>query len=273
MTDNKKTCVIYKNDLKFNDIDLTMSEFNSENTREIYNNYKSKPKILLRIKDSEIENYEYLDLSKLELTDELLEKLFELKKIQTILKKIKFLDLSNNRLSKFPSINLYKNIMYLSISYNSIEENIDINNILELSCEYNKIKSIKSNSITKLSAANNQIDQIDIPNIKVLIINNNKINYIPSYTNLEYLECMENKIISIDNMYNLEELYISNNKLEILEYLPKIKIINCINNPIDKIKYFPNLNILMCSTIKVSSQYKISNISKIKKDYLIHFDN
>ena len=67
-----------------------------------------------------------------------------------------------------------------------------------------------------------------------------------------------------------EELYISNNKLEILEYLPKIKIINCINNPIEKIKYFENLNILMCSTIKISSKYNITNISKIKEDYLIH---
>ena len=131
-------------------------------------------------------------------------------------------------------------------------------------------KSIKSNSITKLSASNNDINNIDVPNIKFLVINKNKINYLPSYTNLEYLECIENEISSLDNMYNLEELYISNNKLEILEYLPKIKIINCINNPIEKIKYFENLNILMCSTIKISSKYNITNISKIKEDYLIH---
>ena len=43
---------------------------------ELYNKWvESKPKIELRMKDSEIENYEYLDLSKLDLTDELLEKL------------------------------------------------------------------------------------------------------------------------------------------------------------------------------------------------------
>jgi len=269
MTD-KNICVVYKNDLKFNDIDITLSEFHSEDIKEIYNDYKTKPKIELRIKDSEMENYEYLDLSKLELTDDLLEKLFNLKKIQIILKKIKFLDLSNNKLTKYPIINLYQNIMYLSISYNLIEGNLDLNNILELSCESNKIKSIKSNSITKLSASNNDINSIDVPNIKFLVINNNKINYLPSYTNLEYLECIENEISSLDNMYNLEELYISNNKLEILEYLPKIKIINCINNPIEKIKYFENLNILMCSTIKISSKYNITNISKIKEDYLIH---
>jgi hypothetical protein len=40
---------------------------------------------------------------------------------------------------------------------------------------------------------------------------------------------------------------------------------------IDKIKYFPNLKTLMASTAKVSSQYILSNMEKIKSDYLINF--
>ena len=107
MTQNSKnTCVVYKNDLKFNEFDISVSEFESEGIKEIYNNYKSKPKLELRIKDSEMENYEYFDLSKLDLTDELVEKLFCLKKIIFILKKIKFLDLNNNKLKKFPDLKL-----------------------------------------------------------------------------------------------------------------------------------------------------------------------
>ena len=272
MTQNSKNmCVVYKNDLKFNEFDISASEFESEGIKEIYNNYKSKPKLELRIKDSEMENYEYFDLSKLELTDELVEKLFSLKKIIFILKKIKFLDLNNNKLKKFPNLIKYPNIKYLSISYNEINDPIHTDIIEELSCEQNKIKSIKSKSLLKLSGSNNIIESIDIPNIKVLVANNNKINYIPSYKDLEYIECIDNQITSLDNMINLQELYISGNKLEMLEYLPKIKVLNCINNPIEKIKYFKNLNILFCSTMQISSKYKISNISKVKSDYLIHF--
>ena len=69
----------------------------------------------------------------------------------------------------------------------------------------------------------------------------------------------------------MEELYISGNQVINLDYLPKVKVLNCVNNPIDKIKYFPKLTILLCSTMKISSKYKISNISKVKKDYLINF--
>lgn len=268
---NRNTCVVYKNDLKFDDFDLQTSEFESEDTRQIYQNYKSKPKIELRIKDCEMENYEYLDLSKLDLTDELLYKLFSLKKIINILKKITFLDLNNNKLTIFPNLNSYPNIKYLSISFNNINGPIDNNIIEELSCEQNKITSIRSKTLLKLSGSNNMISSIDVPNIKLLIINNNKLNCIPSYLNLKYIECIDNQISSLDNLVNLEELYIGSNQLTNLDYLPKIKVLNCINNPIDKIKYFSNLNILLCSTMKISSKYKVSNITKIKKDYLIHF--
>ena len=53
--------------------------------------------------------------------------------------------------------------------------------------------------------------------------------------------------------------------------MPKLKVLNCVSNPIVKVKYFSNLKTLMSSTAKVSSQYQISNISKVKADYLINF--
>ncbi len=268
----KNTCVVYKNDLKFNEFDITMSEFESEGTRQLYNTFKSKPKIELRIEDSKIENYEYLDLSKLELTDDLLERLFALKKIQFILERIKYLDLNNNNLNTFPDLSDYPNIIYLSISFNNIEGDIKNNIIKELSCEQNKIKSIKSKSLLKLSASKNQITLIDIPNIQVLVVNTNNISYIPSYSDLEYIECIDNQITSINNLPSLEELYIAGNKVLTIDYLPSIKVLNCVNNPIEKINFFPKLKILLCSTMKVSSKFKIANVSKIKNDYLINLE-
>ena len=51
------------------------------------------------------ENYDYLDLSSLNLDDELVNKLFDLEKIKFILSKIKYLDLSSNNLTKKPNFN------------------------------------------------------------------------------------------------------------------------------------------------------------------------
>ncbi len=268
----KNKCFIYKNDLKFNEnINIESSDFESDVVKSIYNNFKSKPKIELRIEDSKLENYRYLDLSKLEIDDTYLIKLFELKRIVHILYKIEFLDLSNNKLTKLPDLKKYPNILYLNVSFNLIDQDILDDNLVELTCHNNFIKSIKSKKITHLNASNNVIDKLDTPNIKVLIISYNKLNWIHSYINLVYLECIENHIKQIDNMLELEELYIGNNNLSNIKNMPKLKVLNCVKNPIDKIKYFPNLKILMASTCKVSSQYILSNMEKIKSDYLINF--
>lgn len=269
---NKNTCFIYKNDLKFNnEIDLQTSEFESDSVKQMYNSFKTKPKIELRINDSTIENYRYLDLSKLYINDETLLKLFELERIKKILEKIEFLDISHNKLRIYPNLKKYPNILYLNISFNEINQDIFDDNLVELTCHNNKIKSIKSNKLTHLNACNNNIEMIDVPNINMLVINYNKLIWIPSYLELKYLECIGNQINKIDTMLELEELYIGENNIINISIMPKLTVLNCVNNPIDKIKYFPNLKTLMSSTAKVSLKYQISNISKIKNDFLINF--
>jgi len=270
----KNTCFIYKNDLKFsNEINLEDSEFESDSVKKIYNNFKNKPKIELRIEDSKMENYKYLDLSKLDIGNEQLVGLFELERIKYILNKIEFLDLSHNKLTFLPDLKKYPNILYLSVSFNFIEQHIQDNNLLELTCHNNKIKSIKSNKLIRLNASHNNIDMIDVPNINVLVISYNKLFWIQSYLSLTYLECVGNQINKIDNMINLEELYIGDNKVNSISNMPKLKVLNCVSNPLEKIKFFPNLKTLMSSTPKVSSQYNVSSISKIKTDYVINFVN
>lgn len=271
-TNKKNTCFIYKNDLKFNeDINIEDSEFESDSVKRIYNTFKSKPKIELRIEDSKMENYKYLDLSKLDINDEMFVELLDLERIEKIMRKIEFLDLAHNKLKKLPNLKKYPNILYLSVSFNQINQDIEDNNLLELTCHNNNIKSIKSKKITHLNASNNNIECIDVPNISIMVISYNKLLWIPSYLNLKYLECISNKINKIDSMCELEELYIGENKILNISNMPKLKVLNCVGNPIDKIKYFSNLNTLMSSTAKVSSQYQISNISKIKADFLINF--
>lgn len=269
----KNLCMIYKNDLKFNEnLDINTSEFESDDIKLIYNDYKKKPKIELRIKDSEMENYEYLDFSNLDIDNDSLNKLFELKKIENILVKIKFLDISSNKLTVYPNLEKFRNIIFLNISNNNIKENIIDNNLIELCCENNLIESIKSSSLNRLNAANNVLNNLEIPKINVLVINNNKINKLENLNNLEYLECIDNEILSIVNMNKLQELFISNNKLNKLDVIPNLKTLNCTNNPIQKIKYFKKLELLFTSTPNVSLNYSINHISKIKKDFMISFN-
>jgi hypothetical protein len=260
---------IYKNDLKFSEkFDFQITEFESETVENLYNIHKNKPKIEMRLTDSKMENFEYLDLSCLDLNDDLLKKLFELEKIKIILSKIKYLDLSTNNLTKYPNLTHYKNIIYLSINKNYIEGIINDNNLIELTCDYNRITKITSSSITKLSANNNCLIEINVPNVKVLHINYNKIKTIGDYIYLEYLECIGNEIKTIHNLIRLQEIYIGNNNLESMINLPSLLVLNCINNPIKRINFFGNLNLLMCSTSIISKKYDIGNITKIKNDFL-----
>ncbi len=266
----EKKTLIYKNDLKFNDnIIYENSDFDSDIIKEIYDDYKKKPKIELRIKDCEMENYNYLDLSNLNLDNELLEKLINLDRIKFLLNKIKFLDLSSNQLTKYFDFSLYKNILYLNVARNKIEGNIYDNNILELSCEYNNIISIKSKSIEKLNACNNKIVSLEIPNLKIMLINNNNLELLDDQDTVEYLECMNNKLKNIGKFNKLKEIYIANNLIEDFNEMNELKVLNCVNNPIKKIKFLGNLDLILCSTPKISSKYKIKHIAKVKKDYLI----
>lgn len=272
-TGNKDRPLIYKNDLKFNEtIDIESSDWDTDDVKNMYTAYKKKSKIELRIKDSELEAYEYLDLSNLCLNDKVLCELIELPIIINILQKIKFLDISSNKLTIVPdAIYNYKNIIYINFSNNKISGIINNNNIIELSCENNKIEGINSTSITKLSASNNVITSINVPNIEILIINSNTLNKIDGYNNLTYLECIDNNIAEVANMPQLTEIYISNNQLKDIENMNKLKVLNCINNPIKKIRYLKSIDTILCSTPYVSSRYKIKSINKVNTtNYLIN---
>jgi Leucine-rich repeat (LRR) protein len=271
---SKHKITIYKNDLKFNDnFNLEDSEWESDMVKDIYNDYRKKPKIEFRIKDTELENYEYFDLSNLGLTDELLYELLILDRIKNILSKICYLDLSSNSLTKFPDLSNYQNIIYLSVGKNNIKGKIENNILKEFSCEYNQITKINSTSITKLSASNNNIESINIPNIEVLIISNNKLSNLDNYNELNYLECINNNIASINNLNKLRELYIGSNNLESIRNMNTLSILNCANNPINKIPFLKQVKMIVCSTPLISSKYKINNISKIKNDFLIEIIN
>jgi len=265
---NNKKPTFYKNDLKFYD-KTDDTEIEDDLTKELYNKFRNKPKIELRIDECIRENYTYFDLSHMKLDDEIINNLFKVQNIKQILSKIYFLDLSNNKLTKIPEINKYTNIKCINISHNNIDGEIINNNWIEISCENNKITNIISNSVERLVASNNKINKINTPNATSIIINDNEITDLDSYNNLEYCEIMGNKLKKINDYENLTELYISNNYVSELGNLNNIKILNCVKNKLEKIPYYSTMHAIVSTTPLISKKYQVENISIMNNDYVI----
>jgi hypothetical protein len=273
---NDKEIDFYKSDIKYGiKHDISKYNFVSEHVEKLYNKFKNKASIEFRIEDAKLENYEYFDLSKLTLTDKLLNHLINIDIIDNILKKIYFLDLSNNNLSSITQINkildIYKNIKILDISNNKFKGEFINNTLDEFICQDNDITCIKSNTMKKINAMNNQIHTIEIPLVETLYIKNNNLTSIGNCNNLSYLNCCDNNIIDITHLRNLEELYITNNKINSLKSLNNLFICNCVNNPIEKIDYLDKIIEITCSTDNISSKYIVSSSVKNKNNYLFNF--
>ena len=195
--------------------------------------------------------------------------LLKVRVIIDILSKIEYLDLSSNKLTIFPDLNKFKNIIVLNISNNKITGDIITDNYEEISCKSNNITSVKSNRLKKLDASNNKIANINIPCVEIMYINENKLNNIDDYKNLKYLECIGNNISKITGMNNLKELYASNNNLATIDNLNELEILNCIDNPIKMINFFPKLKMMIVSTKNISKEFNVSSATKIKNDFFV----
>jgi hypothetical protein len=226
--------ILKKNDLKnihkFNENTFI---FENDNVKELYYKYKNKTILEVRIDICINEDYFYLDLSEMDLTNDDLLLIFENKEIKSLLYKIEMLDLTYNKLTKNINLNEYRNIKYLNIAFNDICHIVECKHIIELNCEHNKITKIISDSIIKLTAHDNLIQDVELEDINYLIIYNNKLTKINNYKNIETLDCINNNILNIDYIKSLKSLY--------------------------------------CSTNRISKDYNILNIEKINNNYYVDF--
>ena len=96
--------------------------FESEEIKNLYNEYFDKEMIEYRIRECKDEEYYYLDLSNMDISDKELNNYLENEEIKKILSKIRLLDLSNNVLKKNPIfVNNYPNIVYNSAIRNKCD--------------------------------------------------------------------------------------------------------------------------------------------------------
>ena len=266
---------IYTNDLKFQD-------------------QNDDDKIKLRLEIFKNENYDNLDLSKL--NNKLVNKVLKSKIFIENKSKIKHLFINESKINSLENLLLCENLETLDISDNELLELPIIGKkIKELNLNNNKIKDInileKFNNLEILDSCNNNLKYLPrLDNCKIINIdnnnvdnmyhyypklekfyaNNNKLKEIKNIPNLEYLEISNNNINKISDFDKLKEIVCNNLKKIKITKIPNIQTLEIINTNIDKLDFFKFLNILITDKddFELSEKYKINTFTKNKKNIL-----
>ena len=182
---------------------------------------------------------------------------------------LRFINLENNNLSKFPDFTKCANIYSINLNNNKITKIDKINNLIfleKLSLTNNLISSIDNCFINNkhlrfLYLGKNKISSIknlsqNIPFIEELILCQNNIDALPEkifFPHLKFLDLNENKIsINNSNLFficpSLEKLLLLGNNINefgsknLIKYCPKLKEIdlsfNKFNNIIELVELF-----------------------------------
>ncbi len=286
----EKKYVIYHNDLKFKtlrNLDPEKIEWNSKEIEKLYYN-ENLDTIDYRLKECETNNYEYFDLSHLNL-----KKMPEINK--NIKKRIKYLFLNNNELENIGDLRDYENLEVLDISNNNITYIHYLpSKLMELCCKYNNVTEIQNLEYLKildcsmnklknlghypeleiLFCSNNKISSIpNFTKLKKIICNNNNIREIQIYNNLVYLECSNNPIIKIDKSPHILDLICRNTQIKKLPTcLNNLKYLEIFENKIEILEHYPKLKELYCDIdgIKnISEKYVIHNYKQYDNKYMI----
>lgn len=188
--------IFFKKDMKNlkNILEVDKMCFENDEIKKIYEECKNMTSLEYRLYECKNEEYEFIDLSGMDLTDELLNDI--IKSHEIIFKKIKLLELSNNYISDINFLNNFSNIKYVIVNNNELK-NVNLNHVLELECINNKIETINSESIYDLNASNNKLIEYNCPELKNMDVSNNLLEKILYQSTLINLCCSTNQI-SID---------------------------------------------------------------------------
>jgi hypothetical protein len=221
----KKKYTVYENDLRFKtdrNINPDMADWDNDNVKNNFN--KNLDTLESRLEITEKENFSYLDLSRLELTQ--IPNFNDYKNYDKLIN-IKYLFLNDNKLINCDNaLQYFKNLEVLDISFNCIE------------------------LITFLPTK-----------LKEFICHNNKIVKIPSHENIKVLDCSNNKIKKLGEYPNVRDLICCDNNLTSIKQYNMLKTMTCKNNPIINFSIQPNLELLDCSNTKLTG--KLNGLFKL----------
>lgn len=290
---DQKKYVIYQNDLKFRNnrnLDDTKIDWNQNNIKHLYNiNHDT---LEYRIKESDENNNNEIDLRELKLIN-----------IPNEIKTSKFINishlfLSNNNLSDFIDISIFKNLISVDLDNNNIKKIKLPNELKECSINNNELISLELNKkLIRLRASNNKLKNITLlDNLEIVELDNNQLKNINidnlkslekliifsnpldtinvSNNNLSYLDISETNITQLNLSDNIVSVVANSCKnLKEITKSKSLKNLELINSPVDKLYYYDNfeLIILQLNTTKnVSKKYKENNANiQIRQNILL----
>jgi len=204
---------------------------------------------------------------------------------QAIINQVKYLFLSENKLTQLNDLSFMENLVVIDLCNNNLSSvptlPVTIEELLVMNNKINGINSLGQYPFLKrINCSNNLIREIPIiDSVEILICENNKIEFIPKlpkliklmatnnriknlldYDNLRILEIENNGLENINGCKNLRELYCNCNNISTLKNLNKIEVIHCYKTNITKLDYFDTLKELMCdyrANMTLSKYYKI----------------
>ncbi|XP_014607833.1 PREDICTED: leucine-rich repeat-containing protein let-4-like [Polistes canadensis] len=188
---------------------------------------------------------------------------------------LRYLDLSNNKIS---SINRQND--YFQDVYSSTYEIRVFPRLSYLDLSYNKLTTFNNNflfnrNITNLYLTNNNLYHVDLhiySNLVELVLEGNDIRGIVDYSNSEY--------VWIDEMPELKYLWISNNRItkideRILKKMNKLVTLDLSNNELESISIAQNYEFNSLENIyldhnklfSISMRHRLSNLSILSVTY------
>jgi hypothetical protein len=288
----QKKYVIYQNDLKFRNnrnLDETKIDWNQNNIKHLYNiNHDT---LEYRIKESDENKNNEIDLRELQLTN-----------IPNEIKNIKFINishlfLSNNNLSEFIDISIFKNLTSVDLDNNRINKIKLPTELKECSINNNELISLELNkNLIRLKASNNKLEDLILTdNLEIVELDNNKLKYInidhlkklqkliiysnPLDTinivnNLTYIDVSETNITQLNLTDNIISVVANSCKnLKEITKSKSLKNLELINSPVDKLYYYDNFEIIILqlnTTKNVSKKYKENNANiQIRQNILL----
>lgn len=247
---------VYENDLKFSEhIDPEKSIWYDKNVQDKFLSNEVKT-LEYRLNECKKNNYEYLDISYLNL--ESIPDLTKHTDYQKI-KNIKFLFVNDNKIKEIDnSLEQFKNLEVLDISCNQLRKIKSLpNSLVELVCHNNKLTLIcSSKCLLTLDCSFNRMEKInEYSSVKNLMCENNNITEIETFLNAKHMTLKNNPLKKINGSPNLEFLNIENTLLSCeLPEMPKLKWLICHNTNITGIKNLYNLEhieMTKCSLLEI----------------------
>jgi Leucine-rich repeat (LRR) protein len=241
--------VVYANDLKYKSlrkIDPSKAEWYTDDVEEMHE-ITNCDSLAFRLDESKKNNYQFLDLSGLGLSEI---PSFTNYPNYDKLRKIKFLFLNDNKLVDLGNgLNQFDNLEVLDVAKNKL---VSLNslpvNLTELSCHNNKLVSIVSHhKLVKIDCSHNDMKTINKhDSLATLICEFNQLESVNTYPSLKWLTCKHNPLTKINKQLHLKYLDCSYTNLT------------------GHIVNFPSLAHLMCNGTKVSSLDDSLNLKSLE---------